>query len=265
MAQGREPALNGNLWLVGGLALLSFLSGMLGMGVGLIALPFLGFFFADLVNQVQPLSLLLNGVTAASSLIGFAQSGLVAWKPGLLLALTTTLISPLGAALAQHVDPIALWIFFFLASVCLAYRLLFPSQRQSSQDTRSTDKLGTGAGRIQGVALSLPAAFVGGMLGVGPGAVLMPLLILMGFEARSVAAMNSLVVIPSSFSALFAHRATARIDLTLAGSLSLICGIAALLGARFTAHRVSGRRLEQLLGLLILLLAAGKCAQMLFP
>ncbi len=256
--------MNGHLWLAAGLALLSFVSGMLGMGVGLLALPFLGLFFSDLVNQVQPLSLLLNGVTAGSSLIGFARSGLVAWRPGILLALTTALVSPLGVVVAQRINPIALWSLFFLASLYLAYRLLFSQKRgRSSENSRSTGELGTGAGLLLALALSLPAAFIGGMLGVGPGAILMPLLILMGFEARSVAAMNSLVVIPSSFSALLTHGATARIDLSLAGSLSLIGAIAALLGARLTARRVSGRQLEQLLGLLILLLASGKFARLL--
>lgn len=91
----------------------------------------------------------------------------------------------------------------------------------------------------------------------------MPLLILIGFEAKSVAAMNSLVVIPSSFSALLPHMATARIDLSLAGPLSLIGAVAAFLGARIASLYVSARRLEQLLGLLILLLASGKIVQLL--
>lgn len=58
-----------------GLTVLAVLLGMLGLGVAFAAIPFLGLFLPDLVNQVQPLSLLLNGVTALSSVIGFAKSG----------------------------------------------------------------------------------------------------------------------------------------------------------------------------------------------
>jgi len=63
-----------NLIIVIGLAILSFISGMLGLGVAFSAIPFLGLFMQDLVHQVQPLSLLLNGVTAFLSTLGFAKS-----------------------------------------------------------------------------------------------------------------------------------------------------------------------------------------------
>ena len=61
---------------------------------GLCRRPFLGLFLHDLVHQVQPLSLVLNGVTALFSLFGFAQSGLVMWKPAILLAVVTTVAAP---------------------------------------------------------------------------------------------------------------------------------------------------------------------------
>ena len=50
--------------IVLGILVLSYLSGMLGLGVAFAAVPFLSFFLSDLVNEVQPLSLLLNGATA---------------------------------------------------------------------------------------------------------------------------------------------------------------------------------------------------------
>ena len=50
--------------MIVGLGVLSFASGMLGLGVAFSAVPFLAFFLPDLVHQVQPLSLLLNGITA---------------------------------------------------------------------------------------------------------------------------------------------------------------------------------------------------------
>ena len=66
--------------IIGGLFILALVSGMVGLGVAFAALPFLGFFMPDLVHQVQPLSLLLNGVTALFAAAGFARSGLVDWN-----------------------------------------------------------------------------------------------------------------------------------------------------------------------------------------
>lgn len=68
-----------------------------------MAAPFLDFFMSDLVHQVQPLSLFLNGVTALFSLFGFAMSGPVVWRPAILLTIVTTATAPLVAWLAQHV------------------------------------------------------------------------------------------------------------------------------------------------------------------
>jgi uncharacterized protein len=73
-----------------GLAILSFLSGMLGLGVAFAAIPFLSLFMPDLIHQVQPLSLLLNGITALFSAVGFARSKLIDWRRAVILSLVTT-------------------------------------------------------------------------------------------------------------------------------------------------------------------------------
>ena len=110
-----------------GLVVLSVASGMLGLGVAFAAVPFLGLFLHDLVHQVQPLSLLLNGVTALFSLFGFAQSKLVLWKPATFLAIVTTVRLP-GAYLAQIVDARYSRALYFLAVAYLAYRMFLPEK-----------------------------------------------------------------------------------------------------------------------------------------
>ena len=45
----------------------SVASGMLGLGVAFATVPFLGFFLHDLVHEVRPPSLFLNGITALNS------------------------------------------------------------------------------------------------------------------------------------------------------------------------------------------------------
>src|SRR5512134_3062573 len=97
--------MNEAMIMAAGLFVLSVVSGMLGLGVAFAAVPFLGLFLHDLVHEVQPLSLILNGVTALFSLYGFERSRLVEWRPAILLAIVTTLTAPLGALLAQVVDP----------------------------------------------------------------------------------------------------------------------------------------------------------------
>ncbi len=56
---------------------LSFLSGMLGLGVAFIAIPVLGLFGFDLKDDIQPWALLLSGLTAMSGAIAFWRAGMV--------------------------------------------------------------------------------------------------------------------------------------------------------------------------------------------
>jgi len=86
-----------NIIMVIGLGILAVISGMLGLGVAFVAVPFLSLFLPDLVNMVQPLTLLLNGFTALFATIGFARSGLVIWRKAIPLAIVTTTSAPVGS------------------------------------------------------------------------------------------------------------------------------------------------------------------------
>ncbi len=248
-----------------GLALLSIASGMLGLGVAFAAVPFLGIFLHDFVHEVQPLSLLLNGITALFSLLGFARSGLVMWRPAVLLAFVTTLAAPIGAYLAQIIDPNYLWAIYFVAVVYLAYRMFLPEKVATPGGAAAA----AGASPSQmmdanlrlALILAAPISVLAGMLGVGPGFLLMPTLILVGFDSKHAAAMNAFAVTPPSFSALLPHVATASIDPYLATVLVLVGAIGAFVGARVTSLYVPDRRLKQMFGVLIVVLTAYKLYQ----
>ncbi len=250
-----------------GLAALSVASGMLGLGVAFAAVPFLGLFLPDLVHEVQPLSLVLNGVTALFALFGFARSGLVMWKPAILLAVVTMLFAPLGGYLAQIINPNYLWAFYFVAVAYLAYRMFLPDKPapKAGADGSVSSKTVTAPELDPNLKLALivaaPIAVAAGMLGVGPGFLLLPTLILLGYESKHAAAMNALAVTPPSFSALLPHVATARVDFQLAILLVLIGAVGSYFGARITSLYVPGKRLKQIFGLLIVVMTAYKLYQ----
>jgi uncharacterized protein len=250
-----------------GLAILSVASGMLGLGVAFAAVPFLGLFLHDLVDEVQPLSLFLNGITALFSLLGFARSGLVMWRPALLLAIVTTVVAPLGAYLAQIVNPNYLWVFYFVAVAYLAFQMFRPEHADANPAAAETTVTNPGsawsidANLARALLLAAPIAVVAGMLGVGPGFLLLPTLILSGYESKHAAAMNALAVTPPSFSALLPHLATAKVDIQLAALLVLLGAIGSFLGARITSLYVPGRRLKQMFGVLIVVMTAYKLYQ----
>lgn len=243
-----------------GLFVLALISGMLGLGVAFAAIPFLSLFMSDLVHQVQPLSLLLNSITALFSVIGFAQSGLVDWKKAFILAVVTTVCAPLGAWLASAgiVRPIYIW-FVYLASVFyLAYRMLAPAKGTKTSELSSDDEKFWIA-----LLLAAPISVLSGLLGVGPGFLLMPTLILVGIEPKKAAAVNAFAVMPPSFSALLPHLSTAKFSPALTVSLLISGAVGSFLGARLTSLYIAGPRLKQMFAVLIVVMTLYKLVTML--
>ncbi len=233
--------------IVIGIAILSFISGMLGLGVAFSAIPFLGLFMNDLVHQVQPLSLLLNGVTAMFSTVGFAKSGFVGWKKAILLSLVTTASAPVGAYIVQFVDQTYVWIIYFVAVIYLAYRLFKPIKSSNGQENFKL-----------ALILAVPISVLSGFLGVGPGFLLMPTLILIGFDPKKAAGINAFAVCPPSFSALLPHISTAQWNINLTLALVITGAIFSFLGARTTSLFVPSVRVKQIFAILILVVTAYK-------
>ena len=238
--------------LVVGLLVLSIASGMVGLGVAFAAVPFLGFFLPDLVHQVQPLSLLLNGVTAMFAAAGFARSGLVAWRPALLLTAVAAAGAPVGSWLAQGASPTWLWGLYLVAVAYLALRLF---RSGPADDVEVKPRLGVA------LALTVPISILAGLLGVGPGFLLMPALIVVGFQPKVAAAVTAVAVTLPSFTALVPHVGTADLDLGLAAVLVVVGAAGAFLGARLTSRFVSGASLKRAFGVLIVVMTAVKVVQ----
>jgi hypothetical protein len=259
-------------WMMaGGLFVLSIVSGMLGLGVAFAAVPFLGLFMTDLVHEIQPLSLFLNGVTAFFSALGFARDRLVAWREALLLCVVTTVVAPVGAWLAQFTAQRWLWGIYLVAVAFLAWRMFLPdkSAQVETPPVAGTPLAGTvgnphAAPRLKlALALAVPISVLAGLLGVGPGFLLLPTLILVGFEPKRAAAINAVAVTPPSFSALIPHLSTAVVDLRLGATLVVVGAIGSFVGARLTSLFVPSARLKQIFGVLIVATTAYKLYQLL--
>lgn len=240
--------MDNTIWLVSGLALLSLISGMLGLGVAFAALPFFSFFMTDIVHQVQPLTLLLNGLTALFSAFGFARSGLIDWRKAIILGAVTTISAPLGSLLAQFIPQIAILILYFGAVIFLAFNLFRPIRKTT--EGQENFKVA--------VLLAIPISVLAGFLGVGPGFLLLPTLILVGFEPKRAAGINAFAVTPPSFSALIPHLKSAIWDPSLTIILLVVGAGMSFAGARITSSFVPNQRLKQMFGSLIVIMTAYK-------
>lgn len=237
-----------NSIIIIGLFILSIISGMLGLGVAFSAVPFLGLFFNDLVHQVQPLSLLLNGVTALFAVIGFSKSGYVLWRKAIPLTIVTTTTAPIGSWLAQSLNQKYIWYLYFAAVIYLVYRMFVSVREKGKDEVNFTLAL----------LFAVPISVLSGLLGVGPGFLLLPTLIILGFKTKNAAGINALAVTPPSFSALIPHLKSAQIDYSLSLWLIIAGAIGSYLGARLTVRFVPDKRIKQFFGILLVIVTLYK-------
>ena len=229
---------------------LSFISGMLGLGVAFVSTPVLGLFGFDLKHVIMPWSLLLNGLTAISSAVAFMRSKMVDWRTAIPLLVITTLVAPLGVWILRFVPTNIVWWIYVGVLIFLAYRMAFAPKQDDSQATEITDRT-----RVKGGLLSAVIGVFAGFLGVGPGFLLMPSLVMLGYTARIAAATNSVIVTLPSFSAFIAHLVDAQFDWLMVGLTSVTAVIGAYLGSMFTAKRVKSRTLTRIFAMALVLLA----------
>ncbi len=236
--------------ITGLLFVLSFLAGMMGLGVAFIATPVLGLFGYELKHIIMPWSLWLNGLTAISGAIAFARQGMVDWRTAVPLLLITTIVAPAGVWLLQFVPTNIVWWLYVGVLLFLAYRMAFPPKMDDSQAPVITDGV-----RVKGGLFSAVIGVFAGFLGVGPGFLLMPTLVMLGYTARLAAATNSVIVTLPSFSAFATHLGEAQFDWLMLALTSVSAVIGAWLGARFMVKRVKSLTLSRVFAAALALLA----------
>jgi len=232
------------------LYVLSFVSGMLGLGVAFLATPVLGLFGFDLKTVIMPWALLLNGVTAISAAVAFLRRGMVDLRTAIPLLVVTTATAPVGAYLVRFVPVDTIWWIYVVVLAFLAYRMSFPPPVGETEEARVGDRQ-----RLLASVLGVVIGAFAGFLGVGPGFLMMPALVVLGYSARLAAATNAVVVTLPSFSALLGHLGTAQLDPALVVVTAVAAVAGAQMGAVFMAHRVRSRTLSRVFAIVLIGLA----------
>jgi len=179
--------------------LVGFVSGLIGIGGGVLIVPFLYFFYAHASWSGAAVAPELEAAVAhATSLAVIVPTGLrgawsghkrdmVAWKAALPIALAAVLAAVVGARLALILPPQVLKAAFGLLLVAAGANLFL----EGRADSDGVLKLDTWRVVVTGVAVGLFSA----LLGVGGGIIAIPLLLyLVHLDLRRVAA-TSLAVI----------------------------------------------------------------------
>jgi uncharacterized protein len=209
--------------VVGGLVS-GLLAGVLGIGGGSVLVPLMVYVGFSPINAIGTSSLAIL-LTSLSGSIQNWRMGYIDWRKVGLLGLPALFAAQLGAALAQHIP--AHWLLFGFAAMMLTNIYLVGLKQQligieSSRSSITQTRLST---TITGIL----AGLVAGLMGVGGGAIMVPLQMLLLGETIKVAIQTSLgVVMLTAVSATIGHSINGHVLF----SQGIILGIGGLLGAQ---------------------------------
>ena len=210
----------------------SFLFAMLGLGGGMIYVPVLKWAGFDVKAVAIPLGLLLNGLNTLLALIPYTRKKLVDWKGGMAMAISALIFAPIGAYTSQFVPVQTLLIFFAIAVFGAAIRMVYfakSPEPETMMELKKRSMIGVGVGAFAG--------FMGGMLGLGGGFIIAPILMWMGYKTKQAAATTAFVVTFSSFSGYLGHMAEGHFN----WPLTIMVVIAVMIGSQLGGMFMSGK------------------------
>lgn len=220
--------------------LASFLFAMLGLGGGMVYVPVLKWAGFSVKDVAIPLGLLLNGLNTLLALIPFARKKLVDWKGGMAMAVSALVFAPLGAYLAKYVPTEALMIAFAGVVIIAAIRMIW-----TSNQTEPDEKMPILKRSLIGSAVGAFAGLIGGLLGIGGGFIIAPILMWMGYKTKEAAATTAFVVTFSSFSGYLGHAASGNINWTLTIIVVIAVIVASQIGASFMSYKAKPKMVKQ--------------------
>jgi uncharacterized membrane protein YfcA len=202
------------------------LSGLFGVGGGIIMVPLLAAWFALDQRRASATSLLAIVPIATASAAGYARNGNVDLTAGLLLLIGGVVGGQLGTRLLPRTPIATLQLWFGILSLATAGRLVIGG---------SSDAL-SGLGSVwEGALLVLvgvAAGMLAGLLGVGGGIIMVPgLVLLTGDNADTARGTSLLVVVFTALTATVTNMRNGLVEVRLALVAGLVGAPAGLVGA----------------------------------
>jgi uncharacterized membrane protein YfcA len=230
----------------------SFILTMVGLGGGLIFAPLLVLLEYPLATAVS-VSLFLNGIAAFSASINYFRSKMVDVRTGMPLIVASTLSAPLGALMTHHID-VRLFTTVLAAVILLAAgRMLFSktAPRPHGEPISAARRV------IGGGFIGLVVGFIAGLLGIGGGVFIVPLLIyLLKLPTKTAAATSMFIVVFSSFSGFITHLSLSVLDWKFIGIAALFSFAGGQAGSRLMTEKLKGRTVRIIFGLVLLAFSA---------
>lgn len=216
-----------------------------GVGAAFILIPVFIALGID-IHTAMATALLLNSIAMIFASYKFIKKKLIMWKVAIPILIVATILSPLGAYVSQGLDrEVLLWLFvgFLLFA---AFMMLFYKPKEREKTDNKTKEI------VSGLSVGGFAGFLGGLLGVGGGNFIVPVLVWLGYNPKKASATTSFIVIFSSFSGFLGHASLAGMNYQLLGWTAAGSALGAVVGAWLMTEKLKQHQVKLIIGIVLI-------------
>lgn len=226
-----------------------FLSGLFGVGGGILVVPALVLLLHLPQRRAHGTSLAAVLPIALASLVSYATSGSIDWWVSLFLAIGAIFGAVVGTHLLQVLPHRALGVGFALLLLVTGIRMFVPLGAEGRAPL-------TALTVVLLIVVGLAIGALAGLFGVGGGVVLVPVLVVFWSMAPVIAKGTSLaVVVPTAIVGTWRNRKKRNADLRIATIVGLSGIVSAVLGSE-VAHNLDDDLANVLFAILLVIVAA---------
>jgi uncharacterized protein len=235
--------------LIAAIFAISLVLTMVGLGGGLIFSPlFVLLGFAK--SQAASASLFLNLIAAASAAYTYSRKKMVDFSLAIPLIISSSLAAPVGSYLNVRID---LTPFLVIMAVVLALAgvrmLMSPAAETESVGMAQSKKI------VRSVCIGACIGLMGGLLGIGGGVFIVPLLIyVLKTPTKIAAASSTFIVCFSSLAGFLGYASMAKINWMFILPAALVSFAGGQAGSRIMSSRLKGKSIRVIFSVILFIL-----------
>ncbi len=235
-------------WLIAGISFVAaFIFALGGVGGAIILVPIM-ISLGIPVNTAKPIGLFYNTISLSGASVYNIRQKRLDWRAGLPIIVSSLVFAVVGAYASKFI-PVRIVLIVFIAFLLFASGM-FLFYKKKGRETYRDD--------VPYFSLTLVGSFAGflsGLLGIGGGNIIAPLMLMLGFDPKKVTAITAFVVPFSSFTGFLTYWMMGNIDwkITLIASVSGLVG--AILGTRFMHNRLQAKTVKKILAIILIIMA----------
>ena len=234
-------------FLIGGISFVAaFAFSLGGIGAAIILIPILVSLGIP-IDLAKPVGLFYNTVSLTGASISNIKNKRVNFKGIIPIIISSFLFAMVGAWFSQYV-PKKIIILLFVGFLLFSGLMFLFHKRKNLDSYREDNPI---------VPLLLVGAFAGllsGLLGIGGGGIISPLLLILGFNPKKITTITAFVVPFSSFSGFITYWSMGNVDWKLC-AIASVAGLAgATLGTVFMHKKLNPKTVKKILAVILLLM-----------